>query len=218
MRAVYERNPPKPRYARFCYVTIVFDYIKSLPNNKNLSLKILGFKVVILLLLITAHRGQTSVSLSLKNAHIDRDEITFELDTLLKSNRMGDKLSLVTVKKYPADKKLCVVAAIRQYISVTSKIRKTQQLLVSFIKPHGPISRDTLARWTLLVLKEAGVDTSSYAAHSTRGAMVSKARLLGISVRSILAHAGWKTQRAFARHYDKRIEKRSVIAETLLAN
>jgi hypothetical protein len=111
MRAVYERNPPKPRYARFWDVTIVFDYIKSLPNNKNLSLKILGFKVVILLLLITAHRGQTSVSLSLKNAHIDRDEITFELDTLLKSNRMGDKLSLVTVKKYPADKKLCVVVA-----------------------------------------------------------------------------------------------------------
>jgi predicted transcriptional regulator len=98
------------------------------------------------------------------------------------------------------------------------KFKKNPQLLVSYIKPHGPISRDTLARWTLRILKEAGVDTSSYAAHSTGGAMVSKARLLGISVRSILAHAGWKTQRAFARHYDKRVVKKSVIAETLLAN
>ena len=48
--------------------------------------------------------------------------------------------------------------------------------------------------------------------------MASKARLLGISVRNILVHAGWKTQRAFARHYNRRVEKRSKVAEKLLKN
>ena len=218
MRAVYARNPPKPRYSRFWDVTIVFDYLKSLPSNIHLNLRDLGFKVAILLLLVTGHRGQTIVALSLKNAHVDREEIVFELDKLIKSNRLGDPMSLVSLQRFPDDKKLCVVAAIKQYIALTADLRTSKQLLVSYIKPHGPISRDTLARWTLRSLKQAGVNTSDYAPHSTRGAMASKARMLGISVRNILVHAGWKTQRSFARHYNRRVEKRSKVAEKLLEN
>ena len=47
-------------------------------------------------------------------------------------------------------------------------------------------------------------------------AMVSKARLLDISVKAILKHAGWKTERSFALHYNKKIEKKKKIAKTLL--
>ena len=216
MRAVYARNPPKARYSRFWDVSIVFDHFRSLPNNRHLNLRQLGFKVAMLLLLVTGHRGQTIVALSLDNAHIDHDEIVFELDKLLKSNRLGDPLSTVELQSFKNEKKLCVVSAIREYLNKTLELRTSKQLLISYIKPHGPISRDTLARWTLRTLKEAGVNTNDYAAHSTRGAMASKARLLGISVRNILVHAGWKTQRNFARHYNRRVEKRSKVAEKLL--
>lgn len=216
LKAVYARNPPKARYSRFWDVGLVFDCLRSWPHNTELSLKELSLKVTILMLLTSGHRGQTIAALSIKNIHSHRDEVVFELDKLLKSNRIGDRLSTVTFVKFSQESKLCVVKALREYISRTEKLRTTNQLLVSFIKPHGPISRDTLARWTLRMLRLAGVDTSQYSSHSTRGAMVSKARMLGVSVHRILAHAGWKTHKAFAKHYERRVVKRDKIAEKLL--
>ena len=216
MKSVYERNPPKPRYNRFWDVSLVFNLLKSWPDNKYLSQRDLGFKVAILLLLVTGHRGQTIVALSLEKAEIDKKEIRFELTTLLKSNRTGDPLSTVTVACFREVKKLCVVSAIRAYLAKTEKCRWTNQLLISFVKPFGPISRDTLARWTLRMLTSAGVDTDRYSAHSTRGAVASGARQLGISVKSILAHAGWKTARSFATHYHKKVEKPTKVAKRLL--
>ena len=217
MRAVHNRNPPKSKYSSFWDVSIVFDYLRSLPNNKHLSVMLLGFKVLMLLLLVTGHRGQTMVALSLDNVILKEDEIIFELDTLLKSNRLGDSCSIINVQSFPLERKLCVVSAIRNYIFKTSEIRSSSKLFVSYIKPHGAVSRDTIARWTLRVLKTAGVDTNEFTAHSTRGAMASKARLLGVSVRRILKHAGWKTQRSFARHYNKKVQKRSKVADKLLS-
>ena len=216
VRAVYIRNPPRSKYNQFWDVAIMFDYLRSLQENVHLSLMLLTFKLVILLLLVSGHRGQTLVALSLNKALISKDEIVFEMDTLLKSNRLGDPLSTLQLLSYPREKKLCVVTTIRDYISKTACLRTSQKLLVSYIKPHAAISRDTLARWTLRILRLAGVNTQHYAPHSTRGAMVSKARQLGISVRKILVHAGWKTQKAFAKHYNKKVEKRSKIAETLI--
>lgn len=216
MRSVYERNPPKPRYARFWDVSLVFDLFKDWPDNKDLSVRDLGFKVAVLILLITGHRGQTVIALNIGAMEIYTDEIVFELDKLLKSNRMGDPLSTVTLQAFPDNKKLCVVRAIRKYVVVTQKLRKSNQLLLSFIRPHGPISRDTLARWTIRVLAKAGVDTKKYSAHSTRGAVASNAKALGVSVKNILANAGWKTAVAFARHYNKKVERKDDMASKLL--
>lgn len=216
MRTVYACSPPKAKYNRFWDVSLVFDYLRRCPSNSLLSLRDLSFKVTILMLLTSGHRGQTIVALSLKMVHIEKNEIVFELDKLLKSNRLGDHLSTVVFNSFPQEKKLCVVRALRAYIVRTESLRKSDQLLVSFIKPHGPISRDTLARWTLRILRAAGVDTQQYSSHSTRGAMASKARMLGISVRNIITHAGWKTQRSFAKHYNRRVVKSSKVAETIL--
>ena len=216
LRSIYERNPPKPKYSRFWDVSLVFKMLQSWPHNRHLDIKKLGFKVAILLLLITGHKGQTIVALSLNGLDLDNKEATFDLSTLLKSNRLGDPLSSIHVSAFKDDRKLCIVSAIKEYLFKTKELRNSRQLLVSFIKPHKGISRDTLARWTITVLKEAGIDTDRYASHSTRGAMASKAKLLGISVKRILAHAGWKTARSFARHYNKRLEKGDGVARRLL--
>ena len=63
------------------------------------------------------------------------------------------------------------------------------------------------------MLKMVGVNTDKYASHATH--MVSRAGLLGISVEKILAHAGWKTAKSFAKHY-KRLENPSQVADCLL--
>ena len=48
-------------------------------------------------------------------------------------------------------------------------------LLISFVKPHKPVTRDTIARWICTVLKNYGIDTTVYKAHSTRAAATSVA-------------------------------------------
>ena len=216
LRSVYATNPPKPKYSRFWDVNKVFETLKDWPGNKNLGLRDLTFKVVILLLLVTGHRGQTIVALSLEGLEVHKKEMVFRLDKLLKSNRLGDPLSTITVCSYDTCPRICVVRALKAYISRTKDIRVGKQLLVSFIRPHASISRDTLSRWTMLMLKKAGVDTTLYGPHSTRGAAASKAKLLGASVQSILKHAGWKTARSFALHYSKKVEKEDKVAKRLL--
>lgn len=216
MKSVYERNPPKPKYSRFWDVSLVFKLFNDWPRNRDLSLRDLGFKVAVLILLITGHRGQTVLALNISKLELTREEATFDLDKLIKSNRLGDPLSSVTLTAFDDNRKLCVVKAIKMYIIRTESLRKNDQLLLSYIRPYGPISRDTLTRWTLRVLATAGIDTKRFAAHSTRGAVASKARHLGISVKTILKNAGWKTSIAFARHYNKKILGQETMASTLL--
>ena len=109
-----------------------------------------------------------------------------------------------------------MVRAIKAYLVKTKKVRRSKQLLLSYIKPNGAISRDTLARWTVAMLTKAGVNTKKYAAHSTRGAVASNARTLGVSVKTILACAGWKTSLSFAKHYNKKVETTATMATRLL--
>ena len=60
------------------------------------------------------------------------------------------------------DKDLCVVHHLDEYIRRTATIRKDKsQLLISYIKPHNQVSKDTIARWVKGVLKDADVNTNN---------------------------------------------------------
>jgi hypothetical protein len=142
------------------------------------------------MLLITGHRGQTVIALRISSIELSREEVNVDLQTLLKSNRLDDPLSSVTMSEYDKCNKLCIVRAIKAYIKLTKNIRKSDQLLISLIKPHGHISSDTLARWRVRVLALAGVNTKRSSSHSTRGALASSARSVGVSAKSILSWAG----------------------------
>ncbi len=50
-------------------------------------------------------------------------------------------------------------------------------------------------------MDEAGVDTSEFSAHSTRGASTSKAKAKGLSCLEIMNKAKWKKKSTFRRHY-----------------
>ena len=202
----YERNPPRPRYTHFWDVNCVFKLLKAWGLNKDLSLKRLSIKLAMLLLLTTSQRGQTIISLSVEDLDIGEMAV-FRLKVLLKHNRLGDPLDSVSLKPFLECKRLCVVRTLKEYLRRTQTLRGShKQLLLSFVRPHGPISRDTLGRWTLLVLREAGVDTTKYRSHSTRGAAASAAKRIGVPLNLILKQASWKSEVSFAKYYDKQIE------------
>ena len=202
----YERNPPKPRYAQFWDVNKVFQTLKDWGPNKFLPLKKLSLKVAILLLLVTSQRGQTIINLSTEGMMVE-ETVVFSLKVLLKHNRQGDPLDTITLRQFLECKRLCVVRTVKSYLARTQEVRRHKQLLLSFVKPHLPISRDTLSRWTLLMLQLSGIDTTKYKSHSTRGATASAAKRLGVPTNLILKNASWKSAESFAKFYDKKLDK-----------
>ena len=70
-------------------------------------------------------------------------------------------------------------------------------LILSYIKPHRPITVQRIAHWIKDILEEAGVDTGTFKAHSVRGAATSAALAKGVSIEEILRTADWSTFRRF---------------------
>ena len=56
------------------------------------------------------------------------------------------------------------------------------QLFIGITKPYAPVQACTIARWVKTVLKDAGINTSVFTAHSTRSASTSAAMSGGASL------------------------------------
>ena len=96
----------------------------------------------------------------------------------------------------------------KEYLKRTHKIRKNEsQLFISFQKPYHAVSKATISRWLLAVMREAGVDVEEFKAHSTRAACTSAAKRCKVDMDEILRSAGWKNNRTFAKFYDKVIHE-----------
>ena len=55
------------------------------------------------------------------------------------------------------------------------------QLLLSYIRRHTEVVPCTIAGWLVELMKQSGIDTSEFRAHSTRVASTSKAKANGLS-------------------------------------
>ena len=80
-------------------------------------------------------------------------------------------------------------------------------LLLCYRKPHGPTTKDTLARWIRAILKLSGVDTDTFTAHSCISASTSKAMLSGVALDVILKVGQWSADSTFYQFYCKDIVK-----------
>ena len=82
--------------------------------------------------------------------------------------------------------------------------RPLSRLFISNNKPYQPVQSSTLAKWLLLTMDRAGIDTTLYKAHSVRSASAMQMKLVGMSLTHILARAHWsETSRTFAEFYDR---------------
>ena len=105
------------------------------------------------------------------------------------------------------DERLCVCTVLKLYLKVTETLRSDEkQLLISYKKPHGAVSKDTIARWLKTVMKSAGIDVSIYKAHSTRAASTSAADKKDVPIGHIIAAAGWSSEKTFQAWYNKPVD------------
>ena len=207
LRGIYVNCPPVSRYQSTWDVDVVLQFLKSLSPVKQLSLKDLTLKVVMLILLISCQRVQTLFTLKRSTIKWGQGEtsVTFILTEVLKHSRRGT-LGFIHLKQFD-EKCLCVVRAIKEYLARTKDIvpQGTDNFFVSYLKPHGPVTKDRLAGWVRIVLTRAGIDVSAFKAHSVRGASTSKLASLNLPVKAIMAKASWLAESTFRKYYQKEI-------------
>ena len=79
------------------------------------------------------------------------------------------------------------------------------QLLVSFVKPHKAVTKDTVARWVKSILQKLGIDTVKFTSQSTRATSTSCVKAAGVNLQQITKSADWSNSVTFAKFYDKHI-------------
>ena len=160
-----------------------------------------------LLCLTTGQRGQTIHKIDVNYIQEMDDRYRITIREKLKQTKPGRHLEPLDLIAYHNDKKLCVVEHLKEYLQRTKQLRKGHsQLLLSYVKPFHPVSKDTISRWIKQVLEAAGIDTNKYSAHSSRAASTSSCKAKGLNLAEIMKSAGWSNSTTFARFYDKPVD------------
>jgi site-specific recombinase XerD len=204
LKACYNNNPPQPRYPAMWEPEKVLSYIASLGENGSLSLSQLAGKAVTLIALATLLRVAEIAAIGLQSVKFSNGAVHFSLKTLRKTQRAGP-LGSFSIKTF-SNLLLCPVETIKAFMEATVAFRsgsEDERLWVSVRPPHGPVTANTLARWIKNILKESGIDTNTFSAHSTRGAAASQAARDGWSTEAILRAGNWARESTFNRFYNR---------------
>jgi len=116
MKGVFHKRPSLPRYHVTWDVSIVLDYLKTLPSNNKLSLKLLSGKLVMLMALLSGQRGQTLHIMKLDDVNITNEHVTVQITSLLKQSRPTKHLNVVKIPGFSKDRRLCVVTVFKEYL------------------------------------------------------------------------------------------------------
>ena len=207
MMGIFNKNPPTPRYTFIWDVEKVLLFVKSLPVDNSISDKLLSLKLVTLLALTSASRASEICQLDIRYLAKHTAWYSFTLAKPTKTHKPGKTFPVVKYFKFSDDLGLCVCHTIDLYLTRTEKWRKEEsQMLLSYISPHKKVSTDTVSRWIKQCIRQAGIDTAVFKAHSTRAASTSKAHLEGVSVSEIMKNASWSNESTFQKFYNKTSE------------
>ncbi|MPC94188.1 hypothetical protein E2C01_089344 [Portunus trituberculatus] len=163
-----------------------------------------------LMALTQAAQIQTLHLLLLQGITIEESSFTVQLGHNVKQCRPNFNIQSVTFIAYTKDARICVCETLRAYIGKTVPFRSNLlqsgiRLIVSFVKPHQPVSKDSISRWIKIVLGLAGIDTTMFTAGSVRPEVATKAKALVVPIHCIMARAGWTHKTTIAKFYDKPI-------------
>ena len=205
---VFNKRPPQPRHLVVWDVGVVFNYLKGLSKDGELSDKMLTFKTAMLIALTSATRSSDIHRLDLHTMEVYESKIIFTYNRLHKSWRSRKKPLVIVFHSFKEDPRICVVKTIKDYIQRISSWRSPgqNQLFLSYIKPHKPICSSTIARWLKQTLSDTGINTDIFSAHSTRSASASKADAEGVNVEEILKRGTWSSKTTtWQKHYRREV-------------
>eukprot|EP00794_Sanderia_malayensis_P013521 gene13521-14933_t len=204
MTGIFKLRPALPKYTQTYDVKVVLEYLKTIQTSIETSLQKLSMKLVTSLCLLSAQRNQSLATLDINYMDLNDSYCHFYIPVILKTTKPGRHLRPLQLNKYPDDMNLCPVALIKTYIAATAGLRKDESaFFISYTKPHKPVKSCTLARWCKETLCLAGINCTTFSAHSTRSASTSSAHSKGLSLHEINKAAGWQNAKTFANYYQK---------------
>ena len=205
MKGIFEMKPSLPRYTCTWDVGIVLRHLQHMSPNSDLSFKTLTLKLSTLLCLLTGQRCQTITKLDIQFMQKLPNKYIFHIQEPIKTSKPGRHIAPIELLAYEADRSLCVVELLSLYLEKSKEVRKPEdtKLLLSYAKPHKPVGSSTVGKWTKFIMKEAGIHTNRFSAHSGRVASISYGKKAGIPLQDILKAGGWSSAQTFAKFYDK---------------
>ena len=171
----FNLRPPLPKVSFVWDVETIFEYFRSLGDNRQITDKHLSQKLLILLLLLGGQRLNSVFNFTTDRLIIGSTSVTFSPEHVLKYSRPGRKLNVFEYWTC-LNPKRCVLECVKEYIHQRSdRVNKEQKrLFVTYRKSYHTFSIDTLRRW----IKETFTETKS------------KKTLLHIVV-GLLQHSMW---------------------------
>lgn len=219
LTGVRRKRPPLSRYQATWDVNVVLELLSSWVPVKKLSLKLLTFKLCMLMLLTSCQRVQTLSTLKVSDIFWDSGvgAVTFRLTDMLKHTKRGT-LGMIHFTEFVKDRSLCVITVLKEYLSRTKPLRKLKPyLFVSHRKPFDCVKKGTISSWIRTVMALAGLDVQAFKAHSVRGASTSKLASLNIPVDLIMRKAAWSNENTFKKFYHKHIIPPQDVANSMLS-
>ena len=112
MRGIYKCNPPTPRYQTTWNVQTVLTYLSSQDSVEKLDLKSLTLKLLMLIALVSAQRGQSIHMLDTACMKVTVSSYEFSLPEHVKQSRPNFKTPSVKYLRRTPSTKLCVCIVI----------------------------------------------------------------------------------------------------------
>ena len=135
----------------------------------------------------------------------DTDTVTIFVPELFKQTRPGHHLEPMVLMQYN-NTDVCALSHLEKYREVKKSIRKSNKLLLSFVKPPKPISTSIFSRWCVPTLQQAGVAVTVFGSQSTRSVSTSHCQRKELTIKQINNAAGWSSVQTFPRFYRKPIQ------------
>ena len=220
-KGIANQMPKKAKYSATWDPNIVLKYLSEQGPNEKLGLKGLTKKLVTILALVTGQRVQTLFCIKVNNIIHEDKRIRIKIEEKLKTSRFMKSMPVLEIPYYDAQPNVCPARTLVTYLEKTSDLRPPdeERLILTHQKPYHAATTQTVSRWIKSTLKQSGLNTELYSAHSTRHASTSAAARTGVNVDTILQAIGWsKNSSTFARFYNRPLISEKSFATSILSN
>lgn len=218
LRGVFNKRPPIKKLTPEWDLPLVLGCLKEAPFEpmRDSKLKYLTWKTCFLLAITTFRRCSDLQSLQLGEGlvNVQKHGITFIRPGLAKQDRPSHHGSTLFVPSFPDNKLLDPKRALAYYLKRTEVFRNAKgkdvvKLFLASNKPHHPVSRQTISRWLVSLIKfcykKRNKSVGEVKGHSTRSLGPSWALFKGASLPQVMEAADWSRETTFTKFYLKSV-------------
>lgn len=199
------QKPQKPKYDTIWDPDPVIKFLATQHPNESISLLKLTKKLATFLALITAHRVQTLSKIEIDEINYLDNSIQIKISSRIKTSGRKRLQPTLNIPFLPSSPNICVASTLKTYVDRTKAIRgSAKKLFITYKKPYHVASSQTISRWIRDTLKESGINTEVFTAHSTRHAATSAAARNGVNIEIIRKTSHWSEKSSvFGRFYNR---------------